>query len=703
MAVKSVRKRRRLLKQLALDEVTEVARDVAPIADPFAAAVANAARERLALIPKEDREFALTLLEDAITGGQQYDALYSIDFKRKPVDIEQFLDDPMYMGSILYEDPNEPGLWPRWRDELLDLFSPSTRYQEWILGGAIGVGKTTTVAIALTYMIYLLSCLRMPHKYYGLLGNMLMVFGVYSITKVQATDVAYGKVRWNLEHIPYFKRRFPLVEKTIRYTTFERNKRIRMIAGSREFHAVGMDLFAFVLDEGNFFKKNQAKTKTSIAEAQEAVTEAYKIYHQAFTRIESRFGKAGGGFAGMVFMISSKSSDLAFLEEHIKRQEKKIKEGKVKLTEFAIWDVRPKRYYILPKFEVEVGDETYSSRILKEHDVPRDPSKVIQVPGEYLDDFTMNVDQALRDHAGISTIDTTALIRDREAIMGCVTDKIEHPFTRQSIVLDYRGRAGLMDYFNPDSMLEIKRSRRLPIHHPQAARFCHVDLALTGDSAGLAIGHVAGMTRVKRMRDDGSFYYEDQPEIWIDFMLQIVPPAGSGQISIQKIRQFIIYLRATGLPIIFVSTDGYQSADMHQILRTLDEPFDSRVFSVDRTDEPYCFLRNAILEDRLRYYNYAPFLKEVRHLIHDLSARKVDHPLYFEDGSRGSKDISDAVAAVVTQCIETPKAKVLQHRERPVIVISGGDTEEEISYDVSPELIDALEKELARRNRLLKG
>lgn len=64
MAVKSVRKRRRLLKQLALDEVTEVARDVAPIADPFAAAVANAARERLALIPKEDREFALTRSEE---------------------------------------------------------------------------------------------------------------------------------------------------------------------------------------------------------------------------------------------------------------------------------------------------------------------------------------------------------------------------------------------------------------------------------------------------------------------------------------------------------------------------------------------------------------------------------------------------------------------------------------------------------------
>lgn len=695
MSITDPATRERLMRQLGLSEKIERVRS----RDPLAYEVARIARSKLMDLPPEHREIALELLEDAAAGGAKLDALYKYDFKRKPIDIERFLDDRDFMGRILYEDPNEPGLWPMWRDELLDVFSPTTHYQEWILGGAIGTGKTTVVSIAVCYMLYIVSCLRNPAKYYGLLASMLLVFGVYSITKEQASDVAYGKVRWYLDHIPYFQRKFPIVGRILKYTTFERNRRIRMIAGSKEFHAIGLDLFAFVLDEGNFFQKQSSRSKTKIAEAQEQITEAYKIYHQAFTRIESRFLRTGGGFAGMVFMISSKASDLAFLEEHIKRQKPKIDAGKVKLTEFAIWDVKPKRFYTLPRFDVEVGDETYASRILRDDDVPRDPSKVIQVPGEYLDDFTMNVEQALRDHAGISTISVTALIRDRDAIDRCITNEIKHPFHRQSIVLDYRGRAALEDYFDVDAIFEIKRSKRVPLLHPRSVRFAHVDIGLTGDAAGIAVGHVAGMSRIKRMRADGSSYHEDQPEIWIDLMLQIVPPAGSGEISIQKIRNFLIYLRATGMPIRFVSTDGYQSADMHQILRTIEQPFDSRKFSVDRTDEPYCFLRNAVIEDRIRYYNYGPFLKEIRHVLHDLNARKVDHPINFPDGTKGSKDVADAVAAVVAQCVETPNMKVSGLDDQPVVVVSGGAPDRDMRYDISPELVNALEIELQRRKR----
>lgn len=927
--------------------------------DPFAESVKQIAKEKLQELPEDERKLALQILEDSVSGGDMMDSLYYMDYKRRPVDIEQFLDDPFYMGSILYESKKEPALWAPWRHELLDLFDPASKYQEWILGGAIGIGKcqiegtlvptsaglipiedvyrihkrrqridvlsesgyrpvtavhdegvtgtvkiqtsmgyrnegrpnhrlrvlqdskivwkeltdivvgdvmllarkypmragrkttaaflrglfdndgtvyekgnsfvvefttvseklsyevqcallefgiatsrsfketdhkrawtvrligwtgksvfakeigfsnpkkktrlaqhlgakpktqgetkyppetfksiykecyffdtvvskdvgtghcyditvhgdpsyvsggfishnSTVVAIALTYLLYKLSCLRDPFKYYGLMATALMVFGMYSVTKDQASDVVYGKTRWYLEHIPYFSRKFPIVERTLKYTTFERNRRLRVITGSREFHALGLDMFAFVLDEGNFFQKQSARAKTSVAEAQEQISEAYKIYHQAFTRIESRFLRVGGGYSGMVFMISSKASDLAFLEEHIQNQKEKIKAGTVKLSEFAIWDVRPKRYYTLPRFEVEVGDETYSSRILKENDIPRDPTKVIQVPGEYIDDFTLNVEQALRDHAGVSTIDVTALVKDREAIEQCVTDKIEHPFTRQSIVLDYRGRAGIQDYFNPDVMFEIRNSMRVPIIHPDSARFAHVDLALTGDAASIVAGHVAQMSRVKRMRDDGSFYFEDQPEIWLDLMLQIVPPAGAGEISIQKIRNFLIYLRATGLPIKFVSADGFQSADMCQILQTIPEPFVTRKFSVDKTDEPYVCLRNAIYEDRIRYYHYPPFMKEVRYLVHDLGARKVDHPINFPDGSKGSKDVADGAAAVTSQCVETPNEKVIGTKQRPVVIVEGGVDDHEIRYDMDPALIEAMERELQRRRR----
>lgn len=672
------------------------------VADPYAELVARAAKLKLMELPEEDRAFALEVLEDAISGeGSKLDAIYKIDYRRKPVDIEQFLDDPYYMGNLLYEDPSEPSLWPVWRDELLDVFSdaPNTKYQEWILGGGIGVGKTSIVVIAIVYLIYIISCLRKPHKHFGLMSNMMLVFGVYSVTKTLAQDVAYGKIREYLLHIPYFKRKYPILERIVKDTRFKKNGRIRVLTGSKQFHTLGLDLYTFLLDEGNFFQQQSARNRSKITRAQEEATEAYKLYHQAHSRIVSRFMTAGGGFPGMVFMVSSKSSELAFLEEHINNRKTLIEKGIVKLSEFAIWDVKPKRLYALPKFKVEVGDETYCSRVLRPDDVARDLNKVIDVPGEYFDDFSLNVEQALRDHAGVSTIGTTSLIRDREAINRCVTDAFEHPFHRQSIVLDYRGRSAIENYFNPEAVFAIRQSKRLPIHHPRAVRFGHVDLALRGDAASIVIGHVAGMSRIKRMREDASFYYDDQPEVWIDLMLQIVPPGGAGEISIQKIRSFLIYLRATGLPLHFISTDGYQSADLHQILRTLERPFTTRLFSVDRTDEPYCFLRNAIYEDRLRYYHYAPFLKEVRNLIHDLDARKVDHPQKFPDGSKGAKDVADGVAAVVTQCIETPSIQVSLAGDEPVILLSGAERNVEISYDISPELAHALEMELKRRER----
>jgi hypothetical protein len=54
---------------------------------------------------------------------------------------------------------------------------------------------------------------------------------------------------------------------------------------------------------------------------------------------------------------------------------------------------------------------------------------------------------------------------------------------------------------------------------PQYPRFVHVDLAVTGDSAGMAMGYVPKFINVDRGDE-----IEPLPCVNIDFTLEIIPP-----------------------------------------------------------------------------------------------------------------------------------------------------------------------------------
>lgn len=59
-------------------------------------------------------------------------------FEEKVPDIDQFLDDPYYLGKVLGS-----GIYPIWRSALKEIFpSPyHSPYDEIILSGGIGLGK----------------------------------------------------------------------------------------------------------------------------------------------------------------------------------------------------------------------------------------------------------------------------------------------------------------------------------------------------------------------------------------------------------------------------------------------------------------------------------------------------------------------------------------------------------------------------------
>jgi hypothetical protein len=311
------------------------------------------------------------------------------------------------------------------------------------------------------------------------------------------------------------------------------------------------------------------------------------------------------------------------------------------------------RLFTKPPFRVELGDTIYPSRILDEGMDARPSADVIEVPGEYKSDFVNDIDQALRDIAGIATYGVSPLIHNRQAIQDCITSEIEHPFTREVVSLDERNDITLDQYFLPEKLFIVRRSTYIPKIHPASPRFVHVDIGLTGDCAGIACVHPAGFKEVRRMRGDGTYYIDKCPKIYADFMLRILPPSGA-EIDISKIRSFIISLRDHGLPIVVVSCDGFASQDLLQLMRKLN--FESNRLSIDRNDEPYLFLRQTIVERRLMMYKYNPVIIELTDLERDIEKRKVDHPKTSNiTGLPATKDVSDSLCGAVTTCIIDPR------------------------------------------------
>ena len=205
-------------------------------------------------LPDAERQMVLDWFSTALIQGKPetavHDLLWEMDFHRKPVDIETFLVDEHYFGRSC-QDLNS-----QWVQDLKTVFRPNSPIVEWILTGGIGIGKTTIACAALGYKAYWMSCMRNPAKYYGLLADSMVVFGIYSITKKQVNDSGYFKLRGFLDTSPYFRRDFPRNLKIDSKVTFKKQN-LSVIAGSTNLHAIGLDLFSFLMDEVNFMRSKQ--------------------------------------------------------------------------------------------------------------------------------------------------------------------------------------------------------------------------------------------------------------------------------------------------------------------------------------------------------------------------------------------------------------------------------------------------------------
>jgi len=127
--------------------------------------------------------------------------------------------------------------------------------------------------------------------------------------------------------------------------------------------------------------------------------------------------------------------------------------------------------------------------------------------------------------------------------------------------------------------------------------------------------------------------------IRVDLVLRINPPAGNGEISIPAIRGLLYQLHEWGMQFGMISADSFGSQE--SIFTLKNEGYHADSYSVDRENDAYVGLRQAIYAGRLICYHYPVLERELAQL--EDTGKKIDHPAI----AGSSKDVADALAAAV--------------------------------------------------------
>jgi hypothetical protein len=535
---------------------------------------------------------------------------YEVDrYALLPVDIRTFVEGEGFL--------NRRGvLFPAVMEELREL--NSGKYDEAVLTGAIGTGKSTIALFTMAYQLYVLSCLKDPHRLFSLDSASEIVFAFQSLTKMLAESIDYTRFRTMIEESAYFAHHFPFRKSLGSEMVFPKNIVVRPLSGNVNA-AFGSNIFGGIIDEINFMARVE-QSKNAVDGG--LFDQANEMYNSIVRRRKSRFMAAGGRLPGMVCLVSSKRYPGEFTErKQLEARAEKARTGKtgIFIYDRTLWQIKPMGSYGEKRFALFLGDVSRKPCILEvgAEVAPEDADSVIEVPEEFRSEFERDMLSAIRDIAGSATFALHPFIVNTEAV--------SKAFGQSQSVLSVE----CTDFVASRPSIYPRR-----IIMPDEPRMAHVDLGLTGDSAGVAIGWVEGFKKVPR--SDNTF--ELMPQINIDLILEVKPPR-NGEIEFENIRKLFYKLRELGMNLKWISFDTFQSVDSMQILR--QKGFITGLHSMDKTSLPYDVTKTAFYDGRVKAPTHDKALSEIVRLERNPQSGKIDHPPNF------SKDCADAVAGVV--------------------------------------------------------
>lgn len=406
------------------------------------------------------------------------------------------------------------------------------------------------------------------------------------------------------------------------------------------------------------------------------------LISQVDARMKSRFMR-GTYLPTMNIIASSKNSEQSFLEDFI--NSKKQNESKNTLiVDEPQWVVDSRKDSPI-KFWVAVGNKFLANEVLP-LDAPdtlveeyrAKGYSMIHVPIGYRENFVENLDGALQDIAGIATASSLKYISGMKW-NECINPDIQNPFTKEVIEVGNAkdDKVQYSEYFDLSKIPSDLKSRPL---------YIHLDMSISGDKTGIA---GAWIKRKKTSASDGeaqsrSLFFRSA------FSVAIQAPRGA-QISFEKNKNFIYWLKDNGFNVKKVTADTYQSAAVLQDLTA--HGFDCDIQSVDRLTgegknkicEPYHYFKTTIYDGRLEIYKTTLLTEEVVGL-ERLSDGHVDHTT---EGIN-SKDISDALCGAIFEASKHAEEFAFDYGEdiETTLSVSGeyDDQQTQINQEFQAEL-----------------
>ena len=555
-------------------------------------------------------------------------------FEFSPVDIITFIRDKYFLGTYFSDDNGKVSFYQYWYDVLLDIYPSPHISPYWLIGfrGSIGRGKTMAACTALLYDIYILQCMKSPQTFFGLLKTDRIVAAIMNVTLSLTRDVIWDRIFSMMASSPYFSNLLDIsrvlgkmksrIIKDSSSSILPKN--IDFFSGSRITHTLGRSIRYAIFSEANF----------------EVVDEqVYKSFNSVIARMESRFLDEGGVTSGKVFIDTSEGDRASTINRIM---DKYKGQSGVFVNTGPLWEIRPWNYRG-EYFYVYTGNDLRKPDLIDSDDpvIEDEPDKVMKVPVEHRNRFLADLEQALRDLGGVATISSYLLFRNRLKLLAAM---VMSPLFPDVLSVDFEDPEDqIHKYCSSPLYFKINKYKGVPRH-------LHIDIGISGDRLGIGCSCITGFKETEVSQDiiTMASHRDIVPTTLTDFAFAVQAKKGQ-QIPLYKVRQFIMWLRSCGMMIGKVTADGYQSADLLQLMKLAR--LESDVLSVDKTSDPYTQLRNAVNEGRSILPTNAVLRKEFEHLEVSPDGRKVDHPLEFSDGTKGSKDIADAVAGSVVSAI----------------------------------------------------
>ena len=581
-------------------------------------------------LSEKERELALQILKEMSDEGSSslYNDLLYADYEEIPVDIETFLKDKRFLGKGLINDEGVFTVFPYWVKTLKKVFPDPLQpaaYNTLALSGAIGLGKSFVAVLYGLYELYRMICLKDPYLYYGLQPIDKITFALMNITLDASKGVAWDKLQQLAQSSEWFMNHGS-VSKGIN-PTWNPPKGIELIAGSLSRHIIGRAVYWAFFDEISF-QPNQDVSKQK--------EKAKTLVNTAAARMQSRFMK-GEKNPTLLILASSKRTEQSFMETFI--EGKKKQESKTTLViDEPQWIIRTDKDSP-NKFKVAIGSKFLSSEVVPldatelDYKLYRDRGyTLLDVPMGYYQNFIDDIDIALTDIAGISTSSSNRYISGPR-LAAVKRDGMQNAFTRDIIEVGNgpEDKTQYWDFFDITRIDPKLKDKPL---------YVHLDMSVAGDKTGIAGVFIAG----KKPPTEGQPASKDLIYS-LGFSVSVKAPKGH-QISFEKNRQFVYWLKEQGFKIKGVSTDTFQSVDTGQQLSV--KGFNYCVISVDRVDsdricKPYQYFRSTIYEERISMYDSELLTEELIGLERDNNNGKIDH----SPAGINSKDAADAVCGAV--------------------------------------------------------